>query len=131
MVTGTGETAAAGSEVTSSSASAAHARVGTSLIEALLRGGRRYVVGVERWPGICGPPGARAKGGDANGNNGRSLRDCISPRQAKTRANSVFTSAGVFAARSVVSHCTTFRTACSRRCRGAHVVNRDAREVDR
>src|SRR5689334_675448 len=68
MVTDTGDAAVAGSEVTSSSASAAHARCGTSLMEALLRGGRRILIdSVERGPGLGEPPGIRAKaGGDAN-----------------------------------------------------------------
>src|SRR6516225_2203619 len=80
MVTVTGDEAAAGSAV-SSSASAAHSRYGMSLMEALMRGGGGSV-----GRGIAGAreaAGHSRKGGDANGTQQESLRDCDSLQQAK------------------------------------------------
>src|SRR5215471_11275117 len=68
MVTGTGDAAVAGSVVTSSSASAAHDRCGTSLMEALLLGAGEVLIEAMEWePGLGEAAGHSRKGeGDAN-----------------------------------------------------------------
>src|SRR6185369_16415219 len=87
MATGTGDAAVAGSVVTSSSASAAHDRCGTSLMEALLLGAGGVLIEAMEWePGLGEPPVIRARGGGRECNScGKSLRDCDSRRQVKTR----------------------------------------------